>query len=103
MMYKWPGKLGRLYTYQIYELPHSFKGLPSNYIIAKQTAPTKWIPIYIGQSKDLSAPFDHHHAMLCIQEYRATHIHAHANFGGLADRQAEEQDLIARWNPPCNG
>ncbi len=103
MLYRWPGKAGRFYTYQIYKLPHNFKALPGNYIFAKETRPTRWIPIYIGESTDLSEPFDQHHAMPCIQEYLATHIHAHANIEGLAARQAEEQDLIARWEPPCNG
>ncbi len=102
MMYRWPGKSGQLYTYQIYELPHNFKAMPGNYIFVKGIGPTRWIPIYIGESTDLLAPFDHHHAMPWIDEYAATHIHAHANFGGRADRQAEEQDLIARWSPPCN-
>ncbi len=100
-MYKWPGKSGRSYTYKICKLPPDFKALPGNYIFVKKIGPT-WDPLYIGQSTDLSAPLDHHHAMPCIQEHLATHIHAHANFGGLADRQVEEQDLIARWNPPCN-
>ena len=103
MMYRWLGKSGQFYTYQIYELPHNFKALPGNYIFAKETGPTKWIPIYIGQSIDLSVAFDQHHSMPCIQEYAATHIHAHANVSGEADRCAEEQDLIARWNAPCNG
>ncbi len=102
MIYRWPGKSGRSYTYKICKLPPDFKALPGNYIFAKEIGPTKWLPIYIGQSTDLSAPFDHHHAMPCIQKYLATHIHAHANFGSLADRRVEEQDLIARWNPPCN-
>ncbi len=101
-MYRWPGKSGRFYIYKVCKLPPNFEAMPGNYIFAKEIGPTKWLPIYIGESKDLSKPFDLHHAKPCIDGYAATHIHAHANFGSLADRQAEEQDLIARWNPPCN-
>ncbi len=103
MIYKWPGKSGRSYTYNICKLPPDFNALPGNYIFVKKIGRTKWLhPIYIGESTDLSKPFDQHQAMPCIQEYAVTHIYAHANFGGLADRQVEEQDLIALWNPPCN-
>jgi len=102
-MYRWPGKSGQFYIYQIYELPHNFIALPGNYIFAKQTAPTKWIPLYIGQSINLSEGCEQHQAMPCIQEYLATHIHAHANVSGEANRCTEADDLISRWNPPCNG
>jgi len=101
-MYRWPGKSGQFYTYQIYELQSDFNALPGNYIFAKETGPARWIPVYIAQSTDLSLGFDRHHAMPCIQEYLATHIHAHANVSGGADRRAEADDLIARWEPPCN-
>ncbi len=44
MMYRWLGKSGRFYTYQIYELPHNFKALPGNYIFAKEAGPTRMGP-----------------------------------------------------------
>jgi hypothetical protein len=100
---KWPGKSGKTYQYWIYPLPPNFSSEPGNYIFAKQTSPGKWTPVYIGQTDDLSERFDDHHKMPCIKSHGATHIHAHKNTNGETTRKAEEADLIARWNPPCNG
>ena len=100
--YNWPGKSGGEYAYRIYKLPASFNDTPGNYIFAVETSPRTWTPIYIGETEDLSERFDQHHAMPCISEYLATHIHVHANDGGRADRDNEADDLIARWDPPCN-
>ncbi len=65
VIYRWPGKSGQSYTYKICKLPPDFKALPGNYIFVKKIGVTRWDPLYIGQSTDLSAPLDHHHAMPC--------------------------------------
>jgi hypothetical protein len=33
----------------------------------------------------------------------ATHIQVHQTDGGAAKRRQEESDLVAKWNPTCNG
>ena len=98
--YHWPGKSGEEHLYRVYRLPCSFRPVPGNYIFAVETAPRKWTPIYIGETEDLSALFDQHHATLCISEYTATHIHVRSNDDGQEDRRDEADDLIARWEPP---
>ena len=99
----WPGKSGKTYRYWIHPLPPNFKAAAGNYIFAKETSPGngKWLPIYIGETKDLSERFDDHHKMGCIKRNGAMHIHAHTNDNEQA-RLDEEADLIANWNPPCN-
>lgn len=98
----WTGKSGAQYKYWIYKLPPDFKAQPGNYVFAKETKPGSWAPVYIGQTNDLSERFDDHHQAGCIRRNGATHIHVHLNKSKQA-RLDEESDLIARWNPPCNG
>ena len=100
---EWEGKSSTKHTYWIYPIGQEFSAVPGNYIFAKETEPNTWAPIYIGETSDLSERFDNHHAMACIKRNGATHIHVHRNNGGEKARKAEEADLIAKWNPPCNG
>ena len=98
---EWVGQSGKTYKYWIYPIGQSFKAQAGNYIFARQTKPNTYLPIYIGQTEDLSERFDDHHKKDCIKREGATHIHAHLN----ADKQSrldEESDLIAKWLPTCN-
>lgn len=98
----WQGRSGTNYKYWIYPINHSLKAEPGNYVFAKEVSPGRWRPIYIGQTENLDERLDDHHKAGCIQAHGATHIHAHLN-GSKKARLDEEQDLIARWNPVCNG
>ena len=99
----WTGKSGRDYTHWVYPYPlgQTFDPVPGNYVFAR-VVEGKWSAVYIGQTADLSGRFNDHHKMQCILT-RATHIHAHGNDGGEQARRDEEEDLIANYNPPCNG
>jgi hypothetical protein len=99
---QWPGQSGRSYKYWIYPIGHSLKAEGGNYIFAKETKPNSFTPVYIGQTGDLDLRFDDHHKAPCVYANGATHIHAHFN-ANEDDRLAEEADLIAKWDPPCNG
>lgn len=98
----WEGESGRRYGYWIREIGTSFKDKPGNYIYAKETEPNRWRPIYIGQTGSLADRLADHEKEECALENGATHIHAHVNTGGEQARQAEETDLIRRWNTACN-
>lgn len=99
---KWTGKSGKKYQYWIYLLETTFSANPGNYVFAKETKPGSWKPIYIGETKDLSTRFDDHHKADCIKREGATAIHAHKSSTTVNHRRAEESDLVARWNTPCN-
>ena len=98
----WQGKSGTNYTYKIYPLDTSFKAIAGNYCFAKEVQPNKWRPIYFGETGDLSTRFDNHHKMDCVTKNGADSIHVHANNSSNA-RLDEEADLIAKWDPVCNG
>ena len=98
----WRGKSGREYMYSIYSIETQFNAAPGNYVFAEEASPGLFLPIYIGQTADLSERFDRHHVMPCIKRNRAKFIHIHLNDGGEEIRRKEATDLIARWDPPCN-
>jgi len=98
----WRGKSGREYSYSIYSIETAFNAAPGNFVFAEEASPGLFLPIYIGQTADLSDRFDRHHAMPCIRRNRAKFVHVHLNDGGEEARLKEARDLIARWDPPCN-
>jgi hypothetical protein len=100
----WRGKSGKEYKYWIFPISKmsGFKDEPGNYIFAKLTD-RGYYAIYVGQTGDLSERFDDHHKMPCIKRNGATHIHAHTSSPNEDTRLREEEDIIAEWNPPCNG
>lgn len=99
----WTGISGHEYRYFIYPIGTSFEAVPGSYVFAREVSPDRYRPIYIGETENLSERFDSHHKMPCIAREGATHIHVHQNHGGQAARRAEERDLVAHWNPRCNG
>jgi hypothetical protein len=104
----WIGKSRKTYEYYIFNLPPNLKAIPGNYIFTKQNDQGKWVPVYIGETKDLSERFNNHHKTTCINRKGATHLHAHINDQGLISRQTEEQDLLDNYTNTiepqgCNG
>ncbi len=100
---EWTGASGRSYRYWIYLPGTQFDAKPGNYCFAKEVSPGQYVPLYFGQTIDLSERLDSHHKMGCARLRGLTHIMAKVNEGGEAARLREEADLIARWKPACNG
>lgn len=98
----WLGQSGEKYLYHIYDLGTQMDAVPANYIFARQTEAGRYVPIYIGQTADISERFDNHHKMPCIRKNGATHICTHKSSTNEKERKAEEADLIAYWSPVCN-
>ncbi len=98
----WPGKSGKKYKYSIHPIETTFKDVPGNYIFAKKTSSGSWTPIYIGETESLKDRLANHEKMSCIQRHGGTHIHAHTSSSDVDVRRAEESDLLAQWDPPCN-
>lgn len=99
----WPGRSGREYWYAIYPRHWRFGARqPGNYIYAVESAPSRLLPLYIGQTDDLNRRLleqDSEFDLFC-----ATHLCAHFNYYdyGTFGRLAEERDLIELWEPACN-
>ena len=98
----WPGKSGKKYRYGIYSMETLWKSQPGNYIFAKKTSSGKWTPVYIGETDNLADRLPGHEKLSCVRRNGGTQIHAHTNSGGARARRAEEADLLANFDPPCN-
>lgn len=97
----WTGASGKTYVYWVYPIDTTFKKFPANYIYAV-SGTTGWMAIYIGETEDISErTLKNHHKKDCIERNGATHIHVHESSNEEA-RRAEEADLIAKHDPPCN-
>ena len=100
---KWKGGSGKTYEYWIHPIGADFKDEPGNYIYAAETQPHCWQAVYIGQTSSLSERLADHEKEACATRNSATHIHAHTTSGGERKRLAEENDLIKKRKPVCNG
>ena len=98
----WQGASGRNYTYEVYEIPITPIAAPANYIFARW-ANNAWYALYIGETQNLADRLQNHEQWPCAQRNGVTHIHVHRGSADRSIRQTEERDLIARWNPICNG
>lgn len=98
----WTGASGQKYRYTVYMFGTAFGPGPANFVYARETRPGQYVAVYIGQTDDLSRPFDDALAMQCIRQQRATHIHVKLSTAPEEARRAERSDLIAEWNPSCN-
>lgn len=99
----WRGESGTEYTYWLYPRGTNFDGkTPGNFIFAKQTSPGRFVPVYIGHSNDVNAGVSNPKKKGCIDLNGATHLHVHTSSADLFERIREVDDLVARWNPPCN-
>lgn len=101
---EWPGQSGTKYKYWFtlkMENP-SMKEEAGNYMFVKKQT-DGWVPIYIGQTRNLNDRLTNHPELDCVSRNGGTHLMAHTNSDGKEARLAEEADLVAQWNPPCNG
>jgi hypothetical protein len=98
----WTGASGRVYTYAIHPIGEIWNDVAGNYIFAKQTEPSRWAPVYIGETQSFQDRLPNHNELPCILRNGGTHIHVPVNRAS-AVRLAEEADLLANHNPPCNG
>jgi predicted GNAT family acetyltransferase len=95
--FKWAGRSGEVYTYEIHEWPTRLSSGPGNYIFASSEGGGAWRPILIGECADLSdlASHERRHS----GRHDLTHVHVRANFNPVAVRRREAADLAERWTP----
>ena len=99
---RWPGKSGKQYTSWVYSIDATFADKPGNYIYAKDTQ-AGWVSVYIGETSSLKDRLANHEKEPCAKKNGATSVHAHTEHGGEAIRRLEEEDLVEKWHPVCNG
>lgn len=96
------GKSGNKYDFDVYRWGTEFKPLGGVYAVLKERSDGRFDVIYIGQTGDLSERFDDHHKAGCFSRHNKTHIGVHL-CSSEQRRLVIERDLIANYQPPCNG
>ena len=100
-MATWHGQSGTAYEYQVRTSNQSPPPSGGNYIFVRLENST-YYPLYIGETQNFAQRFQNHEKAACAQQNGTNQIHYHSHNGNAQTRRAEEQDLINRWNPPCN-
>jgi hypothetical protein len=98
----WTGQSGQKYRYTVYMYGTVFGPGPANFIYASETRPGQYQALYVGQTDDLSEPFEDPVAIECLRQGRATHIHVRHSDARAELRRAERSELISALRPPCN-
>lgn len=97
----WKDKSDTSHRFWIYPRGTRFnEPCPGIYIYARETAPHKWVPIYIEQTENVNVRLANHHRE-CVDRNGATHIHV-SIITDEKSRFALEKDLIEQWKPVCN-
>ena len=96
MTYNWVGTSGRVFTYQVYELPISFEvNQKGNFVFARLDHGRNWVPVFVGEG-DLGKHVDaNDYKLHTVQQRGATHVHVRLN-PDVYDRRAEVKDLLNR-------
>ena len=101
--WRWQGKSGVWFTFEVYSPFFDFSEVPCNYIFAKwNDSLSQYDALYIGETENLNARMANHEKWPCAIHYGVTHIHAHVSSVLKTTRQIEESDLVQKWNPRCN-
>jgi hypothetical protein len=95
------GLSGRIYLYGVYDYNGSWNDIPGNYAFAHKNGQGFWVLSYLGIADSYSNRMCSHERWLDARMLGATHVLAHVNKDVKA-REAEERDLIAKYNPPLN-
>ena len=98
----WAGESGTKYGYWIYPIGAQFRKIAGNVIFAKQTERGEWVPIHMGQTRNFDEGLADHDGEVCAKRNGATHVHVHFNSPSNNLREAEVDDLVAKWKPICN-
>jgi len=100
------GKSGKKYDFEVYSIDTAFNEVAAVYAVTKRYKNSsnefKHTVIYIGQTDNLKERHDNHHKEECFKRNDANCICVHQD-SNEKSRLAKEADLIAAYDPPCNG
>lgn len=96
----WQGRSGQGYRHELYPIGYPLPPAPAVYVFCRQDDDGSYQPVYVGQTTDLERL--EHHPWWCIKSQGATHISFEAH-PVMQARFAQEQDLIRKYAPSCNG
>ncbi len=100
------GASGRVYAFNVYPLETTFAAYGGVYAISRRgpQPPGSGLHLlkYVGQTGNLSTRFADHHKEVCWQRQLAN-ARSILWVADEATRLEIEADLIAAYDPPCNG
>ena len=104
----WTGQSESPYPFEVHELPRGWEIQPklfnnalSAIYIFTSLGSNEYVPIYIGQTPNISERFFDLHKMDEIKKYAPTHIHIRVSHNKIT-RLNEERDLIESCQPVLN-
>ena len=99
------GKSGQMYAFDCWNTTQAFNPVAAVYVFTlryQRDTVMQHKVLYVGETEDLSTRFDNHHKEQSIKAQNAncicTHLERDADM-----RLAIERDLIAYYDPECNG
>jgi hypothetical protein len=99
------GASGRAYAFKVYALGTRIRKLSGVYVIATRSNGAngghRHVPLYVGQTEDLSQPLNEHRKANVFKEHGANCVCLLSDTSEQS-RLAKEQDLIAAFHPVCN-
>jgi hypothetical protein len=95
------GASGRKYRVSAYMFGTHFGPGAGNFFYPREIRRGQYVPIYVGQTADLSEALKDNAALKCIIEGRATHVDVRFTMDDEAARIAECEDLVLSPNPLC--
>lgn len=102
---KWTGSSGQVYRFKVYPLGARLHNVSGLYVITRRRhnpeGGFRHLPLYVGQTEDVSQPFGQHHKAVQFKQRGANCICLQAD-DSEDSRLAKERDLIGAMHPACN-
>lgn len=99
------GQSGEVYRFKVYPLGTRLRKRGGLYVITSRFRNAgggyRHVPLYVGQSKDLSQPFEQHPSAEKTPHHGGNCICIQLD-ASEESRLAKQQDLVATFHPLCN-
>jgi hypothetical protein len=99
------GASGQAYGFKVYPLGTRFRKLSGVYVVTTRSSSTngghRHVPLYVGQTEDLSQPLKEHRKADSFLEHGANCVCLLSD-ASAESRLAKKDDLIAAFHPVCN-
>jgi len=99
------GRFGKTYQFRVFALGTRFRKISGVYVITNRSrnegGEREHEVLFVGQTEDLSQPFDRHRKAKELQQHGANCICLQSD-NSEGSRLAKERDLLVVHQPPCN-
>ena len=99
------GRSGQAYRFKVYPLGTKLRRLGAIYVVTNrrrnELGKYRHVALYVGQTEDLSQPFDQHHKAVEFKRHGANSICLQSD-DSEDSRVVKQRDLVAALRPACN-